>query len=439
MRLYFLVSMIFFFPSFCEAQKSAEWIFENVLKTGDYTITSPHVIEGQKAGYAFGGSASSKSRVVKSNIVGFEYPKISGGCGGIDIYAGGINFVSKEEFIDAMRAVAQNSAGYAFQLGMEAVSPMIAGVMSENYNRALQISQMEINSCELASLMVDGLQRRLTTSNKQCTSRLAASGEEDTMTTSRPSCDHSNTNNTDNFPVTNIAWESLMKQDFFKSDKDLAEQIMTMTGTFVSGSKQDKQGDLVFVPEWFPAKLDSGFLDYLLYGGEFEVYECEDRNKCLKIRKAKKKINLSSSWVAKVNEIIKGIQEKILKDLPLTNFEVDFISQSELPVYRVITILSVYQGSDSPVDAWGLAEIIATDTLINVIQQHIDLMKESLKKQSYVQDYSDEVEKFISHVNNIKMRLRILEDRNNEKLYRKLEIIEKIDLIEDKLMSEIRF
>lgn len=105
----------------------------------------------------------------------------------------------------------------------------------------------------------------------------------------------------------------------------------------------------------------------------------------------------------------------------------------------MITILAVYQGSDSPVDAWGLAEIIATDTLINIIQQNIDLLKESLKKQSYVQDYSDEVEKFINHVNNVKMRLRILEDRNNEKLYRKLEIIEKIDLIEDKLMSEIRF
>ena len=63
-------------------------------------VSSAEVYEGQKAGYATGGSVTVRNRLLNSKILTVNLPKINAGCGGIDIYAGGMSFVSSEKLIE---------------------------------------------------------------------------------------------------------------------------------------------------------------------------------------------------------------------------------------------------------------------------------------------------------------------------------------------------
>ncbi len=50
-------------------------------------------------------------------------PSFSAGCGGIDLFGGSFSFINMNQFVDLMRAVASNAAGYAFQLAINAMCP----------------------------------------------------------------------------------------------------------------------------------------------------------------------------------------------------------------------------------------------------------------------------------------------------------------------------
>ena len=59
------------------------------------------------------------------------------------------------QFVDLMRAVASNAAGYAFQLAINAMCPDCGNVMSDLQKKVQQLNQMFSNSCQLAQGLVN--------------------------------------------------------------------------------------------------------------------------------------------------------------------------------------------------------------------------------------------------------------------------------------------
>jgi len=87
--------------------------------------------------------------------VSFVPPSFSAGCGGIDLFGGSFSFINMNQFVDLMRAVASNAAGYAFQLAINAMCPDCGNVMSDLQKEVQQLNQMFSNSCQLAQGLVN--------------------------------------------------------------------------------------------------------------------------------------------------------------------------------------------------------------------------------------------------------------------------------------------
>lgn len=65
------------------------------------------------------------------------------------------DFHNMNQFVDLMRAVASNAAGYAFQLAIYAMCPDCGNVMSDLQKKVQQLNQMFFNSCQLAQGLVN--------------------------------------------------------------------------------------------------------------------------------------------------------------------------------------------------------------------------------------------------------------------------------------------
>ena len=95
------------------------------------TSNSNSAYVNQSAGYYTGGSINARVPVIQERPFNIQTPKITAGCGGIDMFTGSFTHVNGEQFIAAGKAIGSNAIGYAFQLGLEALSPVIANTIGK--------------------------------------------------------------------------------------------------------------------------------------------------------------------------------------------------------------------------------------------------------------------------------------------------------------------
>jgi conjugative transfer pilus assembly protein TraH len=98
------------------------------------------------------------------NLGGFSYrPKLSAGaplisarlpnanigpCGEIDIFAGSFSLISGDELAQMSRGIMQGAATYAFNLALQSISPMAAGVVEELRTLVNGANQFNIDGCK---------------------------------------------------------------------------------------------------------------------------------------------------------------------------------------------------------------------------------------------------------------------------------------------------
>ena len=90
-------------------------------------------------------------------IASVSLPSFRAGCGGIDAFAGAFSFINSDQLIAFGRAVAQNAAGFAFELALETISPVIAETMAKLRALAQWVNSQNLNSCETAQALVGAL------------------------------------------------------------------------------------------------------------------------------------------------------------------------------------------------------------------------------------------------------------------------------------------
>lgn len=103
----------------------------------------------------FLGSMTLRTPVKQVNIFSFDPPRISAGCGGVDLYGGNFSFISGEEIIRTFRQVAANASGLAFKAAIKLISPSLDALLTEFQTLLQSINNLSKNTCSLAHLIVD--------------------------------------------------------------------------------------------------------------------------------------------------------------------------------------------------------------------------------------------------------------------------------------------
>jgi conjugative transfer pilus assembly protein TraH len=98
-------------PVRADLQGEMNQFFDSLANTTDPTVTST-----ARRGVIAGGGAQFRNRIVDTNLVTFTPPSFQGGCGGVDLFGGSFSYVSGDQIVPLLKAIASNAVGYAFQI-----------------------------------------------------------------------------------------------------------------------------------------------------------------------------------------------------------------------------------------------------------------------------------------------------------------------------------
>ena len=104
-----------------------------------------------------GGSLFMRAPGKNYPLVNAQLPSLKAGCGGIDLFGGSFSFINKAQFVSLLQNIGANAVGYAFKLALHSISPDIDKLLTELQDQINKIDSMNINSCEAAQSLVNGI------------------------------------------------------------------------------------------------------------------------------------------------------------------------------------------------------------------------------------------------------------------------------------------
>jgi len=118
-------------------------------------LTSGGVVKTPDRTAFVGGGLEIRTPVANINLVTFDPPRISAGCGGLDMFGGSFSFINSAQLVALLRKIAANAVSLAFKAAIYAINPQLGTLMSEFSKLVNDINQGAMNSCLLARKLDD--------------------------------------------------------------------------------------------------------------------------------------------------------------------------------------------------------------------------------------------------------------------------------------------
>ncbi|CAM5779598.1 conjugal transfer protein TraH [Rhizobacter fulvus] len=373
-------------------------MFNNLGAIGNYT--APGAFRGQTFNTYTGGSFFIRSPNKVYQLAAIQFPSAKAGCGGIDVFGGSFSHISAEEFKNMLKNITAALPGIAFQLALEAVSPLLGGLTKWAKGLETWINNARINSCETAKAIVStaaesaGYSSQETCadlaiemgleSDRDAARRRCATDRPSILASARSSSD-AGVRNKAPF-VGNLTWKALQRAGTYLDDQE-RELIMSIVGTVIF-YPEDAARD----PEPIAPTITS--ISQLLYGQATgtgtnvtqHLLRCNDYANCDVVT-----LNTgytSTPFTALVENMMRSIADKIATRTAIANnsAEVGFVNQTTEPVYKMLSIGASIPGSglsDSLIAQYR--DVIAADYAYVFLERNLRLGMAALDKDYLLQ------------------------------------------------------
>ena len=412
-------------------------------------MTGPTAFDGQASGHWTLGNLYLRAPVRSEQVATVSLPSFRAGCGGIDAFAGAFSFINSDQLIAFGRAVAQNAAGFAFELALETISPVIAETMAKLRALAQWVNAQNLNSCETAQALVGALWSK---NDRASASICAAIGTSQGIFSDYAAAKHGcgadgQRNSTlasasgpmaDQVPVNvNYAWKAIRASSFLSGDVQLAEFAMAVTGTLIvtaPTSDGDTSGPRVRILE--PLALDRRVTEVLMEGGgSLPVYACDTNTLCLNPALGTVSIPADRGFRARVAELLRDLVDAVRNDTAPPAAALGLVNLTTLPVYRVANAAAAYRGAVVDQEMDVLAEAVALD----VMQVWLSDLHRTVEERAGTLDIADG-EQLQRWREGLRANRIALARHRNEGLARfntALAVVEKLRLIETELAGAL--
>ena len=412
-------------------------------------VTGPTAFEGQASGHWTLGNLYMRAPVRSEQIATVNLPSFRAGCGGIDAFAGAFSFIDSDQLVAFARSVAQNAAGFAFELALETISPVIAETMSKLRALAQWVNAQNLNSCETAQALVGAAwSKNDRASAAICAAIGTSQGIFSDYAAAKHGCGADGKRNStlasasgeiaDQVPVNvNYAWKAVRASSFLSGDTDLAEFAMSVTGTMIvtaPTSDGDASGPRIRILE--PLALDRRITEVLMEGGgELPVYRCDETSRCLDPTLGRLTVPAGDGFRGRVATLLRDLVDAVRADTAPTPAALGLVNLTTLPVYRVANVAAAYRGAvvDQEMDA--LAEAVALD----VLHVWISDLHRAVEERAGTLDIADG-EQLRRWRDGLRSNRTALSRHRNEGLRRfntALGVVEKLRLIETELAGAL--
>lgn len=408
-------------------------------------ITKGGAYHDQSGGYYSGGSVFVRSPTRNIQLLNVTPPSYSMNCGSMDLIGGGFSILSSKQLIDALHGIGRSAGAYALQLGLQTITPQVKAAIDQLMAVLQNVNGLSQNSCLTGQLLAAGLLPKNEAMMKHlCKSKGMSLKQMEDWAGLDQGC---NTQAADlgNRSVPgyedvlsgeyNVAWKALQKNDFLKSDPQLAELMMSISGSIISRKISHDR----FQKSHLPSLMNHQHLiDALIKGGvSADIYACDDKaeDKCL--NPTKQKITLSSERAlhGKVQTILESLSHKVRHDEAISAEEQAFVNSTSLPVMAMLAVEGAFRADGSPIKASEIAEGISYDLLLRYFTGILELVSENLRDLEQVQVDGSVIEKFRK---DLREAQRTLADKRNgvyQQILTTLKMIEHTKQIESKLQS----
>lgn len=431
-------------------QESLERAFQTLGMAQN--VTGPSSYQDQTGGFYSGGNIFARSQVHQANLLSLQMPHYRSGCGGIDLFLGGISYVNAQEFIQLLRNIGSNAAGYAFSLALATITPQIHSTLTELSAKVQQMTNHSISSCEAAATLVGGVWPQ---SNASSGILCNAMSKDLALATdwaqSRQKCGAGGERQATNAQKGhgravaykdilgdefNLAWKAIKKNAFLSADPKLAEFFMTLSGTFVS---RYREGGNLEVRE-FPSKSsDQDLISALLTGGQAaQIYHCDDpaEDKCLNPTLRAEALPRETALMHRVDVLLNGIHQKLLNDKALSPEQQDFINSTMIPILKIMAVEMAFKEGGSPLSLNTYRDAIAHDILLQYLDEVMDLVWQSVTHLKQVQINDKMIESFRRGIANSRKLLFAKRTALFQQISLTLDAIERTQQIERKLQNQ---
>jgi conjugative transfer pilus assembly protein TraH len=130
------------------AQSWVENWFDNV------TYTAPGSFQDQTRGYVTAGGMSGRIDVHNDYLASISLPKVRAGCGGIDMFLGGMSFLDPDYLVQKLESILQAAPAVAFQYLLETLDEKMGNIISKMEAATNFLNSIQVNDCRLANRMV---------------------------------------------------------------------------------------------------------------------------------------------------------------------------------------------------------------------------------------------------------------------------------------------
>ena len=411
--------------------------------------TGPTAFHGQASGHWTLGNLYLRAPVRSETIATVSLPSFRAGCGGIDAFAGAFSFIDSDQLIAFGRAVAQNAAGFAFELALETVSPVIAETMSKLRALAQWVNAQNLNSCETAQALVGAAwSKNDRASAAICAAIGTSQGIFSDYAAAKHGCGAGGSRHSTlaaaagplkkQAPVNvNYAWRAVKESPFLSADRDLAEFAMSVSGTVIvtaPTSDGDAAGPRVRVLE--ALALDRRVTEVLMEGGgDLPVYRCDTARQCLNPSPGQVTVPARRGFRDRVATLLRRLAEAVRTDTAPPAEALGLVNLTTLPVYRVVNAAAAYRGAviDQELDA--LAEAVALD----VLQVWISDLHRAVEARAGALDIADgdRLERWRASLRANRVALARHRSRGLARLNTALGVVEKLRLIETALAGAL--
>lgn len=400
--LNFFCMSLFAMPDIGHALKD---FFNSVSDIGD--AEQDEIYDAQRAGYAVGGRAISGRHLASHKLVKIDLPRINSGCGSIDVYMGGLSFISKERFKQLFESVRSNATGFAVHLVTEETMPIVANVTKYLQDQVSKINQANINSCEMGEALVGDLWSKTRADAQRSCATVALNQQQfSSWSDAKQACGEggrfshimnqpqgsANHRSDTGFLNQNLTWSIIRKMDV-GFGPEMSSLLMSLLGSVMVLSGDDNRPEAVLLPS---LARDPQMLNALLSGGDVEIYQCSSladdclhpkENSVISIRK-------EDSLIFMVKDMMQALVAKIrATDQPGVSWSRDerrFLSMMRVPLYKILSVHAAYEKDKSHFfELNHLAEMIALDVLYEFVSQSAS----RVQKTALMLPMSDEIRK----------------------------------------------
>lgn len=413
----------------------------NALNMGS-NVTNAHAYQGQRAGFYTGGSLYARNTVRNLQIMRVNWPKVSAGCGGIDMTFGSFSHIKGKEFVDFSKNVLNNSQGFAFQLALEQATPLIGNVATKFQNVATWMNQGNLNSCQTSESAVLGLWPKTRQAQQHACQNIGQSKNIfSDWAEARQGCGKGSSNYDYDRVInensgldevidnTNIAWNGLKKNGLFANDQELAELMMSLSGTLII--TRDKAG--VHFQRLPSLIANKNLLSALLRGGAVSLYHCDEKVNCLQPKLTALTIDASHGLESKVRELILDMASNIKENREQSNAIKGLIESTQYPIMKMVSVQLAFVKDSAVMDTTRYSEAIAVDVLFQYLSESVRLVKHAVSTQQYPEALMQSFQKDLAEV---KTELSYLETSAHQRMSSTMQMIQETQTIEQMLVGE---